>query len=69
MRKLIFKIEVTLDGFIGGPNGEMDWDRTLSQQKNIGRTSWNMLSNVDTPRHAHERFSVLTVIGFRPCYS
>lgn len=25
MRKLIFKIEVTLDGFIGGPNGEMDW--------------------------------------------
>jgi hypothetical protein len=28
MRKLIFKIEMTLDGFIAGPKGEMDWGGT-----------------------------------------
>jgi hypothetical protein len=25
VRKLIFKIEMTLDGLISGPKGEMDW--------------------------------------------
>jgi len=25
MRKLILKMSVTLDGFVGGPNGEIDW--------------------------------------------
>lgn len=27
MRKVIFLIHVTLDGFVAGPNGEMDWIR------------------------------------------
>jgi dihydrofolate reductase len=25
MRKLILKMSMTLDGYVGGPNGEMDW--------------------------------------------
>jgi dihydrofolate reductase len=47
MRKVIFKIELTLDGFIEGPKGEMDWVRA-----NITEENWehvfDMLSTVDT---------------------
>jgi hypothetical protein len=25
MRKLILKMDVSLEGFVGGPNGESDW--------------------------------------------
>ena len=25
MRKLILKMSVSFDGFVGGPNGEIDW--------------------------------------------
>lgn len=25
MRRLILTMQVTLDGFVGGPNGEVDW--------------------------------------------
>ena len=25
MRKLILKMQITVDGFVGGPNGELDW--------------------------------------------
>ena len=25
MRKLVLKMSITLDGFVGGPNGEIDW--------------------------------------------
>ena len=25
MRKIILSMHVSLDGFVGGPNGEMDW--------------------------------------------
>jgi hypothetical protein len=25
MRKLVLKMSMTLDGFVGGPNGEADW--------------------------------------------
>jgi hypothetical protein len=25
MRRLILKMSVTIDGFVGGPNGEIDW--------------------------------------------
>lgn len=47
MRKVIFKIEVTLDGFIEGPKKEMDW-----AVPNITEENWEhvfgMLSTVDT---------------------
>jgi hypothetical protein len=25
MRKLVLKMSISLDGFVGGPNGEIDW--------------------------------------------
>jgi len=28
MRKVILLMHVSLDGFVAGPNGEMDWIRT-----------------------------------------
>jgi dihydrofolate reductase len=32
MRRLILKMSMTLDGFVGGPNGEIDWIfRTMSE--------------------------------------
>jgi hypothetical protein len=32
MRKLILKMSITLDGFVGGPNGEIDWIfKTMSE--------------------------------------
>jgi dihydrofolate reductase len=32
MRKLILKMSMTLDGFVGGPNGEIDWIfKTMSE--------------------------------------
>jgi hypothetical protein len=32
MRKLILKMNITLDGFVGGPNGEIDWIfKTMSE--------------------------------------
>ncbi len=48
MRKLIFKIEMTLDGFISGPKGEMDWGTaTFGAEENWKRV-FDMLSTVDT---------------------
>lgn len=32
MRKLILKMSISIDGFVGGPNGEIDWLlRTLDE--------------------------------------
>lgn len=39
MRKLIFKMSVTLDGFVGGPNGELDW---LFKGMGDDSTAWIM---------------------------
>jgi dihydrofolate reductase len=48
VRKLIFKIEMTLDGFISGPKGEMDrGTATFGAEENWERV-FDMLSTVDT---------------------
>jgi dihydrofolate reductase len=48
MRKLIFKIDMTLDGFISGPKGEMDWGTaTFGAEENWKRV-FDTLSTVDT---------------------
>jgi dihydrofolate reductase len=45
MRKLVLKMSISLDGFVGGPNGEIDWIfRTASSDS----TEWV----VDTVRQA-----------------
>jgi dihydrofolate reductase len=49
MRKVIFKIELTLDGFIAGSKGEMDWamPTTVGAEENW-KDVFDMLSTVDT---------------------
>src|SRR5580704_8232369 len=37
MRKLILKMNLSLDGFVGGPKGEIDWIFTNSDD---AKTSW-----------------------------
>jgi dihydrofolate reductase len=43
MRKLILKMQISLDGFVGGPNGEIDWIfRSLDESAGawIVKTLW-----------------------------
>lgn len=39
MRKLVLKMNVTLDGFVGGPNGEIDW---IFSGMDAGATAWTV---------------------------
>lgn len=45
MRKLILKMSLSLDGFVGGPNGEVEW---IFPSYDEGATAWTM----DTLRNA-----------------
>ena len=45
MRKVIVTTWVTLDGFIAGPNGEMDWVRV---DEAMGNYEYNLVSSADT---------------------
>jgi dihydrofolate reductase len=49
MRRIIFKIDLTLDGFIAGPTGEMDWAMpTEFGEEESWADVFDMLSTVDT---------------------
>ncbi len=48
MRKVIFKVETSLDGFIAGPNGEMDWAFPHTRAKESSRHVEDILDEVDT---------------------
>jgi dihydrofolate reductase len=48
MRKVIFKIELSLDGFIAGPKGEMDWGTAAFAAEEHWQHVFDMLSTVDT---------------------
>jgi dihydrofolate reductase len=37
MRKLVLKMSMSLDGFVGGPNGEKDW---MMRSKDEGAAEW-----------------------------
>src|SRR6185436_9357308 len=39
MRQLILKMSVSVDGFVGGPNGEIDW---IFKRYDAGATAWTM---------------------------
>ncbi|HZU67688.1 MAG TPA: dihydrofolate reductase family protein [Ktedonobacteraceae bacterium] len=45
MRKIITTTWVTLDGFIAGPNGEMDWVRV---EEEMGKYEDDLISSADT---------------------
>jgi dihydrofolate reductase len=47
MRKLIVSINVTLNGFMAGPNGELDWHMPYWSEE-MSRVASAQLSNADT---------------------
>ena len=57
MRKLVLKMSMTLDGFVCGPNGEMDWfmktrsdDGAAWTAEKIGQGR-GLFTQVQTPLH------------------
>ena len=38
MRELILKMSMSIDGFVGGPNGEIDW---VFRSRSEAGTAWN----------------------------
>jgi len=45
-RKIIAALEVSVDGFIEGPNGEMDW--AMAEDEDSWKNIFEMLSHIDT---------------------
>ncbi len=39
MRKLVLKMHVSVDGFVGGPNGEVDW---VFKSMDEGAMAWTV---------------------------
>jgi dihydrofolate reductase len=46
MRKIIAALQVSVDGFIEGPNGELDW--AMTEDEETWRDVFEMLAHVDT---------------------
>jgi dihydrofolate reductase len=46
MRKIIAALQVSVDGFIEGPNGELNW--AMTEDKETWRDIFEMLTHVDT---------------------
>ncbi len=47
LRKLKLQVQMSIDGCIAGPNGEMDWMVGLSDDKHIKYAS-ELLESIDT---------------------
>ena len=47
MRKIIVTMWVTLDGYIAGPNGEMDWIGEIYDEA-MGNYEYDLVSSADT---------------------
>jgi dihydrofolate reductase len=48
MKQLILKMSVSVDGFVGGPNGEIDW---IFRSYDAGATAWTMETLWQTSVH------------------
>ena len=46
MRKMIAALQTSMDGFIEGPNGELDW--AMAEDEETWRDVFEMLESVDT---------------------
>src|SRR2546425_4058839 len=46
MRKIIAALQMSVDGFIEGPNGELDW--AMAEDEETWRELFEMLKSVDT---------------------
>ena len=63
MRRLILKISMSLDGSVGGPNGEIDWlMRTLDE----GATAWIADTLWQAGLHAMGSRTYYDMVGYWP---
>ncbi len=46
MRKIIAALQISVDGFIEGPNGELDW--AMAEDEEAWRDTFDMLAQADT---------------------
>jgi dihydrofolate reductase len=63
MRKLILKMSMSLDGFVGGPNGEVDW---IFPSMDAGATLWTLESVWLAGLHVMGSASFHDMAGFWP---
>lgn len=61
MRKVIFAIHITLDGFVAGPNGEMDW---ISYPPDLQQATHALHSRTDTAIYGHATYEMMA--GYWP---
>jgi dihydrofolate reductase len=63
MRRLVLKMSMTLDGYVGGPNGEVDWImRTLDRQT----TAWIEQTLWQAGVHLVGRRTYADMVGYWP---
>jgi dihydrofolate reductase len=63
MRRLILKMSMSLDGFVGGPNGEIDW---LIRNRNEGATAWIADTLWQAGLHAMGSRTYYDMVGYWP---
>jgi hypothetical protein len=72
MRKVCLGMNITLDGYVAGPNGELDWAfRTMSPD--LGEWVTELLRGVDTvllghpPTYSRQRRGQRRPVRWQPC--
>jgi dihydrofolate reductase len=63
MRRLILKISMSLDGFVGGPNGEVDW---VFRSLDDGVTAWIADTLWQAGLHAMGSRTYYDMVGYWP---
>jgi dihydrofolate reductase len=63
MRKLILKMQISIDGFVGGPNGEVDW---IFKSLDAGATDWVVRSLWQAGVHIMGRRTFFDMAAYWP---
>ena len=63
MRRLVLKMSMSLDGFVGGPNGEIDW---LFRSKDEGAANWIVETLWQAGLHAMGSRTYYDMVGYWP---
>ncbi len=63
MRKIILKMSMSTDGFVGGPNGEIDW---IFRSDYPGATSWTLDALGQAGVHIMGRRTFYDMVSYWP---
>jgi dihydrofolate reductase len=63
LRRLVLKMSMSLDGFVGGPNGEIDW---LIRSRDEGAASWIVDTLWQAGLHAMGSRTYYRMVGYWP---